>query len=64
MGALAGLRDVQRQVSATLRTIDPNSTDPLANKARRDARMMQAEANQAATKIAGAIRRASLDVEA
>lgn len=64
MGALAGLRDVQRQVTDTLRSIDPNSGDPVASQARRDARMLQVEAGRAATEIAGAIRRASLDVEA
>jgi hypothetical protein len=64
MGALAGLRDVQRQVSETLRNIDPNTTDPMASKARQDARMIQAQAQQKAADIAGAIRRSALDLEA
>jgi paraquat-inducible protein B len=64
MGALAGLRDVQRQVTETLRHIDPNTTDPMANKARRDARQIQMEMQQKAADIASAIRNNSLDVEA
>ena len=64
MGALAGLRDVQRQVNETLRHIDPNTSDPMAAKARQDARMLQAEAQQKAADIAGVIRRSALDVEA
>jgi hypothetical protein len=64
MGALASLRDVQRQISQTLSAIDPNTTDPEAAKARRDARSMQVQASQTATDIAGAIRKSSLDIEA
>jgi hypothetical protein len=64
MGALSGLRTAQRQVNETLRHIDPNTTDPLANKARRDARQIQAEVQQKAADIAGALRQSSLDLEA
>jgi hypothetical protein len=64
MGALSGLRDVQRQVSETLRSIDPNTTDPVASQARKDARMIQVEAVQKASEIASAIRKSSLDLEA
>lgn len=64
MGALSSLRDVQRQVSETLRRIDPNSEDPMQAKGRREARMIQVEAQQRAAEIAGALREASLDVEA
>jgi len=64
MGALASLRDVQRQISQTLREIDPNTFDPEAAKARRDARAMQVQASQTAGDISSAIRKASLDIEA
>lgn len=64
MGALAGLRDVQWQVTETLRHIDPNTSDPMAAKARQDARMLQAEAQQKASDIASALRTSALDLEA
>lgn len=64
MGALSGLRDVQRQVTETLRHIDPNTPDPMASKARQDARRIQAEAQQKAADIAGALRTSALDLEA
>jgi hypothetical protein len=64
MGALSSLRDVQRQVSETLRRIDPNSEDPMAAKSRREARMIQAEAQLRAAEISGVLRESALDVEA
>jgi hypothetical protein len=64
MGALSSLRDVQRQVSETLRRIDPNSEDPMASKSRREARMIQAEAQMRAAEISSALRQSALDVEA
>ena len=64
MGALSSLRDVQRQVSDTLRRIDPNTEDPQAAKSRREARLIQVEAQARAAEISGAIRQAALDVEA
>lgn len=64
MGALAGLRDVQRQVTETLRSIDPNTADPMAAKARLDARMIQMEAQRNAAEISNAIRQSTLDVDA
>lgn len=63
-GALASLRDVQRQIAQTLSAIDPNTSDPESAKARRDARAMQVQAAQAATDISSAIRKSSLDIEA
>lgn len=64
MGALASLRDVQRQVNDTLRNIDPNSIDPVQVKGRQDARSMQVEAQQRAAEIASALRRSVIDLEA
>lgn len=64
MGALASLRDVQRQVNDTLRNIDPNSIDPVQVKGRQDARNMQVEAQQRAAEIASALRRTVIDLEA
>jgi hypothetical protein len=64
MGALSSLRDVQRQVTDTLRRIDPNTEDAQAAKSRRDARMIQVEAQARAAEISSAIRQSALDVEA
>ena len=64
MGALASLREVERQVNDTLRRIDPNSIDPTLVKSRQDARMIQVQASQKASEIASSIRKAPLDVEA
>ncbi|MEX2242379.1 MAG: hypothetical protein WD716_00895 [Fimbriimonadaceae bacterium] len=64
MGALASLKNVQAQITQTLSAIDPNTTDPQAAQARRDARAMQVQASQAATDISSAIRKSSLDIEA
>ena len=64
LNALSSLHDVQRQVSDTLRRIDPNSVEPKDVKARMSARMLQVEASQKAGEIAGVLRRTSLDLEA
>ncbi|HXH60469.1 MAG TPA: hypothetical protein VNI20_03850 [Fimbriimonadaceae bacterium] len=62
--ALSGLQRVQLQVTDTIRKIDPNSHDLVANHARQKARSVQVQAQQKASEVASVLRRSVLDVQA